>query len=125
MGGNHIGQLGDATGNDHHSPVQIESSGVVFIAAGGYNTYYIKSNGSLWGTGYNQHGPIGDGTTTHVTTPYQIKPSGVKQVSAGSGHSAFLMMDGSLWTSGGNADGQLEMEQLVGDKLMFKLLLLA
>ena len=81
MGENHIGQL--LANLMHHSPVQIESSGL-FIAASGYNTYYIKSNGSLWmRTGYNQHGNnFRDGTANASTYSIKSKPSGVKQVSA-------------------------------------------
>lgn len=41
------------------------------IGAGYYHTVAIRSNGTLWGWGYNGHGQLGDGTTTDRTSPTQ------------------------------------------------------
>src|SRR5512140_1846879 len=34
---------------------------VTQVAAGGYHTLFIKSDGSLWAMGRNDHGQLGDG----------------------------------------------------------------
>jgi alpha-tubulin suppressor-like RCC1 family protein len=54
--------------------VQIIASNVVAVAAGGYSSYFIKSDGSLWAMGYNLYGQLGDGTVTSRRTPVQIVP---------------------------------------------------
>ena len=57
--------------------------GVVSVSAGTHFTTFIKSDGSLWGMGYNAYGELGDGTTTQRNTPIEIISSGVVSVSAG------------------------------------------
>jgi alpha-tubulin suppressor-like RCC1 family protein len=118
MGDNDYGQLGDPnvrTGNVNgftNVPVEIEPSGVTAIAAGYYHNLFLKSDGSLWGMGYNAYGQLGDpniGTTGNSFTnrPVQIVAGGVTAISAGSAHSLFLTSDGSLWGMGQSLAGQL------------------
>ena len=40
-------------------PKQVESSGVYSVAAGEYHSFYLKSDGSILGMGYNGHGQLG------------------------------------------------------------------
>jgi len=77
------------------------------IAEGYFDSLFLKSDGSLWGMGYNSDGELGDGTTTQRNVSEQILPSGVTAIAAGVFHSLFLKSDGSLWGMGSNSNGQL------------------
>ena len=80
MGSNSNGQLGDGTTTDRMSSVQIESSGVTSVTAGGNHSLFIKSDGSLWGMGSNSNGQLGDGTTIDRSSPkYGLKQAGLAQ----------------------------------------------
>jgi alpha-tubulin suppressor-like RCC1 family protein len=66
MGGNGSGQLGDGIFSmlPHYGtnqPEQIVASGAMAISAGGGHSLFLKSDGSLWGTGENDTGTLGDG----------------------------------------------------------------
>ena len=67
----------------------------------------LKQDGSVWGTGRNNHGQLGDGTTTHRNTSTKLIPDGVTAVAAGSRHTMVLKEDGSVWAAGHNNKGQL------------------
>lgn len=111
MGLNDDGQLGDGSILTRYTPVQmlnINSSGAA-IAAGSFHTMVLKSDGSVWNTGYNEDGELGDGTQTGKTVPVLISSMGYDNlaVSAGGSHSAFIKTNGRLWTTGLNNMGQL------------------
>ena len=113
MGSNVYGDLGDGTDyNETNRPEQIVAEGVTAIAAGLDDSFFIKSDGSLWAMGLNEYGELGDGTfgngqLNDVNQPEQIVASGVKAIAAGAYHSLFLKSDGSLWSMGRNDLGQL------------------
>ena len=97
---------------DRSTPVQIESSGVTAVSAGGNHSLYVKSDGSLWAMGGNNYGQLGDGTTSNRNVPVQIESSGVIVVSAGGWHSLYIKSDESLWGMGSNGFGQLGFNKL-------------
>src|SRR5437899_2898739 len=76
-------------------PKLIVSNGVVAIAAGGDRSLFLKSDGSLWGMGYNSDGGLGDGTTNNAVVPVEIVTNDVIAIAARGG-SLFLKSDGSL-----------------------------
>lgn len=47
---------------------------VVSVAAGSQHTLFIKSGGSLWAMGFNDHGQLGDGTANNAVLPECIVP---------------------------------------------------
>ena len=117
MGLNNYGQLGDGTYNNINNrpepsniinrPEQIVASGVTAIAAGVDHSLILKSDGSLWGMGFNVDGELGDGTFNNTNQPEQIVAGGVTSIAAGYEHSLFLKSDGTLWGMGWNQYGQL------------------
>jgi alpha-tubulin suppressor-like RCC1 family protein len=122
MGDNSYGELGDGTTDDGNYitnlPEQIVASNVTAIAARGFSSLFLKSDGSLWAMGFNADGQLGDGTYNNTNLPEQIVASNVTAIAAGGGtlgsdpdpiggHSLFLKSDGSLWGMGFNYNGQL------------------
>ena len=87
--------------------VTSEGQTVTKVAAGGYHSLFLKSDGSLWTMGDNDDGELGDGTYNQTNRPEQIVATNVTAIAAGYFHSLFLQSDGSLWAMGNNYDGQL------------------
>ena len=114
VGRNTEGQLGDTSTVNKSTPVQV---GVVFnnvvaIAAGGYHALALKSDGTVWGWGWNGDGELGDGTVVTPRTLPQRVGGGVNfkdviAIAAGPRHSLFLKSDGTVWACGLNERGQL------------------
>jgi alpha-tubulin suppressor-like RCC1 family protein len=114
FGLNNHGQIGDGTLIDKSSPVYI-TGGITSwkqVACGSYTTAAIKTDGTLWTFGLNNHGQIGDGTSISTTvfksTPVQVGSLTTwKQVSCGEVHTAAIKTAGTLWTWGYNFYGEL------------------
>ncbi len=95
--------------------LQVMTSGaqtVTRLAAGFYHSLLLKSNGSLWSTGWNLYGQLGNSNYATAypygtNLPVQMVASNVTAIAVGGGHSLFLKSDGSLWVMGWNAYGQL------------------
>jgi alpha-tubulin suppressor-like RCC1 family protein len=103
MGYNYAGQLGDggtssSPGADHATPIQV-ATGVTAVSAGGYQTRYIKTDGTLWAAGGNYR-------DLALYPPAQIATD-VAAVCVGLDHVLFVKTNGSLWASGDNYYGQL------------------
>ena len=112
MGYNVHGQLGigltTGTGDEYSEnrdrkvPTQVMGSGVVSLAAGGYNTFFIKEDGSLWGMGTGS--PLGNAGGS--PSPIKLHNSGVVSASIGRRHSSMITSDGSMWVMGSHGLGQ-------------------
>ena len=85
----------------------------LFVGPFSNSSFIIKSDGSLWATGYNNYGQFGIGSITSiywfakVYDPSTNSNVTCTQVSCGSTHTQMLLSDGSLWTAGYNTNGQL------------------
>ena len=79
------------------------------ISAGALHTMGIKSDGSVWGWGYNGNGQLGDDTVTSRTVPVPtIGLLGTSSaVAAGYRHTVAARSNGSVWAWGYNGYGQL------------------
>ncbi|MCZ6690490.1 MAG: cell wall anchor protein, partial [Planctomycetota bacterium] len=122
-GYNGAGQLGDGTGTNRSTPVQVVHpsdptgflTGVTEVAAGSWYTVALLGDGTLRAWGGNLDGQLGDGTTMHRWTPVQVvDPSdptgfltGAAAVAAGWYHTVALLGDGTVRAWGWNFRGQL------------------
>lgn len=79
------------------------------IAGGGYSSYAIKSDGSLWAWGYNYYGQLGDNTNIDrsVLTPIGNATNWATiTTNPLGGHTVGMKTDGTLWIWGNNFYGQ-------------------
>jgi alpha-tubulin suppressor-like RCC1 family protein len=111
-GANNFGQLGDGTTTDKHTPIQIGSNQYCYKStmenSQNVNTEAIRTDGSLWGWGWNFNGELGDGTKIQRNSPVQIGTShNWLQVASAEIHTLAIKSDGTLWAWGTNGHGQL------------------
>jgi alpha-tubulin suppressor-like RCC1 family protein len=108
-GRNKEGQLGVRSNVNKKSWFCVIPSGseVVEIATGSDHSLVLKTDGSVWATGWNAHAQLGDGTTKNKSTWVSVIPSDVTKVVAGDYHSLALKSDGAVWGVGYNKFGQL------------------
>jgi len=103
------GSLGDGTSNPSASPIQIGTdTDWTKIFAGEFHNMAIKSNGTLWGWGYNAYGLLGDNTTSSRNVPTQIgSDTNWDKIALGDRHTLGIKTDGTLWGWGYNDSGQV------------------
>jgi signal peptidase I len=114
-GRNDKGQLGDDTGTDSESPVQVAGaggsgtlSGVVAVAAGDKHSCAVLDDGSVWCWGSNNEGQLGNNTTSDSWSPVGAGSfSSMVGVTAGEVHSCAVSSGGGVWCWGRNDKGQL------------------
>jgi len=113
------GQLGDGnfytSGNEGvATPIRVNGlSAMVAVAAGGYHSMALKSDGTVWAWGDGEYGQLGDGNlyisgNFGLALPIQVSGlSGVVAIASGFAHCLALKSDGSLWAWGYGLYGQL------------------
>lgn len=110
-GDNRAGQLGDGSANSgRRIPAQIVGlNSVAAISAGQSHAIALRSNGTVWGWGYNSNGQLGSGNTTfNTSTPVQVLwLTGITAIAAGGDYSLALAANGHVWAWGNGFNGQL------------------
>ena len=118
-GQNNFGQLGIGNNTDKTRFSRCKDSNgnyindAVDVAAGDNHTLVLRSNGTVWATGYNEYGQLGNGNTTNQNRFVQVAtsiklPSGTYHtIACGANHSAIISTNGYIYTSGYNGNGQL------------------
>ncbi|MBJ6801969.1 RCC1 domain-containing protein [Geomonas propionica] len=103
------GQLGDGATAAQSVPVLGPALAEYTSVAAGIESdsvIALKSDGTVWGWGYNQYGQLGDGTYVNRSTPVQTRLlSGVTVIAAGGSRSYAIKNDGTLWGWGGASVG--------------------
>lgn len=86
----------------------ISSNGLVAIAAGGYHSLLLNSDGAVVAWGLNGGGQLGNGTTEQQSIPKRVPNLiGIKSIAAGLNHSLAIKSDDTLIAWGFNGNGQL------------------
>jgi gliding motility-associated-like protein len=94
-------------------------SNVIHVEAGIYQSFCIKSDGTLWGWGYNNNGQLGVGDRVNRSVPTQIGTDNKwVSVSSGSAHTLGLKSDGTLWAWGSNEAGKLGVGPSISEALV-------
>ncbi len=110
-GRNWHGELGDGTTAYRVTPVDVYglTSGVKGIAAGGFHTCALLSNGGIKCWGANWHGQLGDDTKTEHHLPVDVVglDGPAKAIAAGKYHTCALLETGAVQCWGYNLFGQL------------------
>ncbi|MFA6285846.1 MAG: chitobiase/beta-hexosaminidase C-terminal domain-containing protein [Opitutaceae bacterium] len=108
---NSSGALGDgSTANQQVSPVQVVGlNGVIAITAGSSFSLALKSDGTVWGWGYNGSGQLGTNYSPSSTNvPIRVGTvANMIAITAGNYHVLALKTDGSVSAWGSNGSGQL------------------
>jgi alpha-tubulin suppressor-like RCC1 family protein len=99
------GQVGDGTIVNRSSPVQIGTlTNWLKISAGGSATSFaIKTDGTLWGWGFNGNGELGN----EPITPTRLNLDSWSDTDAGYSYTMGIKSNGTLWGWGLGTSGQL------------------
>jgi alpha-tubulin suppressor-like RCC1 family protein len=97
------------------SPTQIGTdTNWSLVTTGGYLTFAIKTNGTLWGWGQNGSGQLGQNDRVYRSSPIQIGAgTNWSNVTAHTQTPIARKTDGTLWAWGVNAHGQLGLNDRV------------
>lgn len=116
-GRNDYGQLGlGMAGGYHPVPQQVGTESTwQAVSCGDGHTLAQRTDGTLWGWGFNYFGQLGQNNTTWNFPSPQNIPSGAgsRAISAGNHGSSSLRVDSTLWCWGNNPEGALG----VGDQV--------
>lgn len=108
FGDNSSGELGDGTFIDNSSPSSVALTDIAAISANGFQTIFLKTDGTVWASGWNIFGQLGDGTNTDRATPAQVSSiSNIIGIGAGAYHTLFIHEDSTVSSTGNNLTGQL------------------
>lgn len=110
-GRNDYGQLGlgDTTNRTSFTQATSLVNDVASVTAGDHHTMVLKTDGTLWATGYNNYGQLGLGDATNRIsfTPVTSMGAAIGKVTTGAAHTIVAKSDGTLWATGYNQFGQL------------------
>ncbi len=104
MGDNSAGQIGGLV--ERRLVPTLLTGTVADVAAGGYHTIFLRTNGTAVTLGENSSGQLGDGTFNSRITPYNLATD-VSKIAAGGNGTAIIRTNGTLWMTGENRTGQL------------------
>jgi alpha-tubulin suppressor-like RCC1 family protein len=110
-GWNLYGQLATESNSPttEKAPIQCHISGVTTISASALHSHFLKSDGTVWSSGFNWAGVIGDNTTTNRLAPTQVHGvgnvgylEGITKIAACDSHMLALNGNGTVYAWGYN-----------------------
>jgi len=111
-GANETGQLGLNDIVTRSSPVQVGTNkNWVEVASGNNHSYFLKSDRTLWGCGYNAFYQLGNlASFINASSPIQIATTGgyltsIKEIKTNGNTACAITLDGALWTWGQERNG--------------------
>lgn len=108
-GWNGSGQLAGigAVGTTNRNLIQITTNvKSIQVPAHGLNSYVLKNDNTLWGTGWNGYGQLANGNNVDQNVLVKISDN-VVDFSAGYAHILVLKSDKTIWASGADDIGQI------------------
>jgi len=105
-----FGRLGDNTITNKSSPVSVVGGFTDWcqVSAGGFHSFGLRTNGTLWAWGTNSCGILGDNTSVSKTSPVSVVGGFTWcRISAGYIHSLAIKNDGTAWAWGNGSVGRL------------------
>ncbi len=113
-GRNQYGQLGNSSTASRSSPAQVGALtdwDLVSIAdsnlTGEASVFALKTDGTLWSWGRNNHGQLGHSDIIQRSSPTQVGASTWADIGGGNTHTTGIQTNGTLWGWGRNQYGQL------------------
>lgn len=114
-GYNGLGQLGNGTTTNTSTPVQVKDpsgtgylNGIQHISGGKNCSFAIKSDGTVFGWGYNDTNQLGIDNIVKTTLPVEIPNlTNIDKIVGGNDYGLALKNDGTVWAWGNNTKGQL------------------
>lgn len=109
FGNNGYGQLG--LGTSYFIDVWTDTglTNIKAVYTNAYNTFVLKNDGTMWGTGYNGAGILGLGDTINRFTFVQLPTDfeNPKKFVTNGFHAFIEKQDGTVWAVGANYEGRL------------------
>jgi len=116
-GRNNGGELGQNDAVKRSSPVQIPgttwSTTADQCVAGGNASSCMKTDGTLWAWGYNEHGQLGQNNKIYYSSPVQIPGTTWNYLTKPYQTFSAIKTDGTLWSWGKNNKGQYGVNDVV------------
>jgi alpha-tubulin suppressor-like RCC1 family protein len=110
-GHNDRGQLGNGTNVQSGKPARVKglTGKFVAIAAGWFFALALRSDGTVWGWGFDYAGQLGNGSNDDTTSAVEVTglTGRVVSIACGFSHSLAVMSNGSVWAWGDNSSGEL------------------
>ncbi|MBC7690333.1 MAG: choice-of-anchor D domain-containing protein [Methylotenera sp.] len=107
-GSNSSAQVGNSSGTDRNTAINVITGSVSQLSAGDSHTCSLMASGTLKCWGDNTYGQLGDGTNTISISPKNISGvSSVSSISLGNNHSCMLLNSGDAQCWGNDSNGQL------------------
>ena len=111
------GKLGNNSNVSRSSPVQIPgttwSTTADQCVAGGNAGSCMKTDGTLWAWGYNEHGQLGQNNKIYYSSPVQIPGTTWNYLTKPYQTFSAIKTDGTLWSWGKNNKGQYGVNDVV------------